>query len=185
MDGKAKKPIYKKWWVWLIAAALLGAIINMGEEEEIPEAEATADIPKPEIPILDKVIEKVSPQKEIDTAKEKPKETPKEEPKEEIQITSAYNLHTEYMDNEIAADKKYKGKQLEVTGNIKNIGKDVLGRLYITLETGDIFSTIQVFFKSSEEDAIAELTKGQEVTIIGRGDGLSLTSVFIKNAEVK
>lgn len=183
METKKQRPFYKKWWVWLITAAILGAIINMGEDEEIPEA--TADISKPEIPLLDKVIEKTSVQIEPEKQKETPKGEPEEETKEEILIVSAYDLHTEYMNNEIAADKKYKRKQVEVTGNIKNIGKDILGRMYITLETGDIFSTIQVFFKSSEEDAVAELTKGQEVTIVGSGDGLSLTSVFIKNAEVK
>ncbi|HSL87153.1 MAG TPA: DUF4352 domain-containing protein [Bacteroidales bacterium] len=31
---KIKKPIYKKWWVWLLAVVIIGAALSGGDEEE-------------------------------------------------------------------------------------------------------------------------------------------------------
>lgn len=59
---KAIKPIFKKWWFWLIVILLLAGIGNMIEE---PEAEQVSGQPKTE------------------EKKEEPKKTEKEKPKEE------------------------------------------------------------------------------------------------------
>ena len=50
-----------------------------------------------------------------------------------IDIT-ATDLHAAYTANEIAADQKYKGKTLRVSGEIADIGKDILATPYVVLD---------------------------------------------------
>lgn len=121
------------------------------------------------------------PKSDSKPAKEKKKETPKEET---ISITAG-DLYQAYEDNEIAADKNYKGKLLEVTGTISDFGVDVFGTSYIKLDTGGPFKDTQVFFKKGEDDKIAELSKGESVTVIGTGGGLVITSVVINKSVIK
>src|ERR1700736_1804386 len=39
-------------------------------------------------------------------------------------------LYRAYDANEVAADEKYKGKSVKITGKVQNIGKDILGSPY-------------------------------------------------------
>lgn len=98
---------------------------------------------------------------------------------------SAMDLYQEYKDNEVKADNRYKKETLEITGTINNIGKDIVNSIYITLDVGEYLSSVQCYFKDSESESVANLTKGEEVTIIGRCDGMTLTSVTIKNSKIK
>lgn len=98
---------------------------------------------------------------------------------------SAMDLYQEYKDNEVKADNRYKKETLEITGTINNIGKDIVNSIYITLDVGEYLSSVQCYFKDSESESVANLIKGQEVTIIGRCDGMTLTSVIIKNSKIK
>lgn len=103
---------------------------------------------------------------------------------EPIKVT-AVNLYKEYDSNEVKADKKYKGQEIEVTGKVADISKDFLGEIYISISTGAIFSNVMVYFEKSEEDKIAELDKGQNITIVGNGDGMMMGSPIIKKAKIK
>ena len=92
-----------------------------------------------------------------------------------ISIT-AVELADAYEKNEVKADKDYKGKSLEITGTIKEIGT-VLSQTFVVLSSGKEFSItdIQCFFDNQAEiDKIAELTKGNQVTVQGKVDGKSL-----------
>jgi len=105
-------------------------------------------------------------------------------PENVITITSS-QLFAEYEANDIAADKKYKGKILEVSGTVENISRDILDNIYVTLETGqfEIFS-IQCFFADRFEDQAAELRPGQYLTIRGRCDG-KFGNVILKDSIIK
>lgn len=187
MDGKAKKPFYKKWWIWLIAAALLGAIINFGELEETPQAQPKA--PKVQVAATDDVSDKEEENNKEPQQKEnvKPTKTPKVEEKiEEVIVISVQDLYNAYQDNEVAADLKYKHKMLEVTGVISDFGVDVFGTAFIKFDTGKgPFNDAQVFFKKGQEEKISELSKGETITFVGKGGGLIITSVVINKAELK
>ncbi|WP_438312326.1 OB-fold protein [Sporosarcina sp. FA9] len=172
--GKVKKPFYKKWWVWLIVIFIIGAVAVQGEDE-------AKDGEK--IPVSAPEQEKADDKKPEEKKKEKEPEV--EKPKEEAIVISAVDLYSAYDDNEIAADQKYKGKQLEVTGTIKDIGKDILDSMYITLDTGDVLGSIQVYFPKDDADSVAALSKGQDVTVIGKGDGFLLFTVSLKKSQVK
>ena len=55
-------------------------------------------------------------------------------------------LYKDYSNNEIAADDKYKGKIIQVTGTIRDIGNDIMDDAYVTLIGDEFFGDIQHFF---------------------------------------
>jgi len=84
---------------------------------------------------------------------------------------SAQKLYADYEANEVAADKKYKGKILVVIGEIDDIGKDITDTIYITLKGNKYFGSIQCFFSKDNEDEIVNLSKGNYVAVKGKCDG--------------
>lgn len=100
----------------------------------------------------------------------------------EILKITAIDLANTYKANEINADKIYKGRQIELTGNVYDIS-DMLGSQSITIE-GQDYNNVLCFFKANQKDKLATLVKGQSITIIGLVEGYSLMTV-VKNCEIK
>ena len=71
------------------------------------------------------------------------------------------------------ADANYKGKILEVTGTISNIGKDILDTPYVALTDGKQYSitSIQCMFDKSDQGQLTTLNKDTKITLRGRGNG--------------
>jgi hypothetical protein len=84
----------------------------------------------------------------------------------------ATSLVTSYINNEVAADNNFKEKKFYVEGYIENIGKDILDDIYITLKSGDMLRTVQCYI--DDKNRVAELRKGQKVTIFGQCEGLMM-----------
>lgn len=105
-----------------------------------------------------------------------PTETP-------VGVTSAELLEA-YKGNAIAADQKYKGRLLAVTGAIQSIEK-AFGSSYVTLQGSqpDILS-VQCFFPASEDPSLAKLQKGGTCTVVGRCDGKTL-NVILKDCKLQ
>lgn len=104
-------------------------------------------------------------------------------PKPVLKVT-ANELYKAYDSNEVKADNTYKGKDLEIAGTISDIGKDILDDIYITIETDDIIFSIQCYFTEEYESKVADLEKGQKITIQGVCDG-KLGNVLIKDCIIK
>ena len=85
---------------------------------------------------------------------------------------SASKLYKEYNENEIAADEKYKGKIIEVTGVIRDIGNDIMDNAYITLVGNEYFGDIQCYF--NEKSVVSKLSKGKRITVMGSCSGLMI-----------
>ena len=96
---------------------------------------------------------------------------------------SANKLYAAYDQNEVAADEKYKGKKLGVTGVIGDIGKDVFDEPYVSLNIGYL-QNINCYFDEDNNKIISKLRKGQRVTIIGECKGKSITNVILKECEL-
>lgn len=97
--------------------------------------------------------------------------TPTEEPTHSV---TAAELVGAYEGNELAAEKKYEGQIVEVTGVVGDIKKDILDDAYVTLGTGKQFEVRQVqCFLANGVDATA-LAKGDQVTLTGRVEGLMM-----------
>ena len=96
-------------------------------------------------------------------------------------------LHQEYMDNPIAADAKYKGKILKLTGVVEDIDREIAGNTYVTFNIGGQYSfkNVRITFKKSEETKVAQFKKGQTITIKGKCNGTLLsTTVSLIDCEV-
>jgi len=86
-------------------------------------------------------------------------------------------LYSEYEANEVAADQKYEGKILRVQGTVAEIGKDVFFDTppYVTLGVVggfDWYLGVVCFF--NEENEVAQLSKGDTITVQGRYEGYLL-----------
>lgn len=93
-------------------------------------------------------------------------------PAEVIKVTAA-QLYSAYKANEISADSQYKGKLLEVSGSVNNVGK-TFNSPYVALKGDTYFGDIQCMLRDSEQSKAATLQKGQQVTVQGENIGLTL-----------
>jgi hypothetical protein len=99
-------------------------------------------------------------------------------------VISAKKLYEEYDENEPAADEKYKGKVLEVTGPIKSIDKDYFDSINLELETGQILSGVTAKLAPSEKSKATTLKKKQQVSVRCRGKGRLLTSAMLEDCKI-
>lgn len=106
------------------------------------------------------------------TADTSTSETTEATPDEKAVEISATALTKAYEENELAADEKYKGKTLEVSGTVSNIA-ETLGSYTVQLKGHNIVLTVMCSFEESEKSNIAKLKKGQKATLIGKGDGFT------------
>lgn len=97
---------------------------------------------------------------------------------------SAADLLAQYETNEVAADRVYKGKLVEVRGVVDNVGKDILGQMYVALKGGNEFGIfcVQCFFGRDWESALATVKPGYIYKIRGKCTG-KLGNVLLKECE--
>ncbi len=58
-----------------------------------------------------------------------------------------------------------------MSGTIENIGKDILGTMYVSLKTDNVIFSVQCMFDDEHTSEVANASQGQQVTIKGRCDG--------------
>jgi len=97
---------------------------------------------------------------------------------------SAVRLFADYDSNEVAADQKYKGKTLLVSGTVNDIGKDIMDTMYVTLVGDGVIGQVQCFFAKSHAGALAGLSKGMNVSVKGRCDG-KMMNVMMKGCTLQ
>lgn len=81
-------------------------------------------------------------------------------------------LTKEYDDNEVAADGKYRDKQLVVTGQLDDVS-ETFGSLSVRLKGHNAIVDVMCPIEESQRSAAAALKKGSTVTITGKGDGMT------------
>ncbi|RCX20846.1 putative nucleic acid binding protein [Anaerobacterium chartisolvens] len=167
---KTKKPITKKWWFWVIIVVVaIGVIANLGGNKD---KDMAASNPTGRVQGSTNQETSTPP-----TEGDKEKQQPEQKPEQTIDVTvTAEELAKAYDDNEVKGNQLYKNKLAEITGKIDSIG-EVLGQTYIVLSAEEDFAVTQVQcnFKDKDEIAkIAEMSKGDEVTVVGTIDGKSL-----------
>lgn len=109
--------------------------------------------------------------------------------KQEVQqptIVDATALVGEFDKNKLAANDKYKDKQVQTTGYIKNISNDVTGSYYLSLNPNNdqyYFGTsITCYFADKNE--LTSLSNGQSVTVQGTMQEMTLGIVAMKDCKV-
>ena len=90
-----------------------------------------------------------------------------------LTAVAAVSLAAAYGANEIAADQKFKGKRLAISGTVEGVGRDLLNSMFVTLAgPPDSFREVQCFFGDELRGQLAQLSPGQSITVAGRCDGL-------------
>ncbi len=165
-----KKAWYKKWWVVTIAIiAILYAIGNSAVEDTKQKvSDDIAGAPAEENKTAD--TQTVAPEKSIP----------------DVTVTSAV-LAKEYKENEVAADSKYKGKLIEITGKITGVTNGTFDdEIIVKLSDGEYdFNGSQCYMKESERDKALAMKKDQTVTLIGTGNSATIGSPMLKDCWVK
>ena len=197
--------------VGLIAVFLLGLIIACESEEDIAKQIGTATrVPETTERILSftemrrtteakrqttEAINTMTPVQRVtgETKTVTPVQQVTEETKTvtTAQQVTAEQLFAEYEANEIAADVKYKGNIVVVTGTVSDIGRDFLNENpYIILVAGGLLGAmalagVECKFPESEEAGIASLSKGEAITVTGKVEGKTFIGVELSGCTLK
>lgn len=92
-------------------------------------------------------------------------------------------LFDEYQKDKEAADRKYKGKVLTITGTVDTVKVGLSGNPYVTMKTSNLILRVQFLFKRKDESALSRLRKGDQATIRGRVSG-RIGNVLLEECEV-
>ncbi len=90
---------------------------------------------------------------------------------------TADQLFERYEANEIDADQAFKGRRVMISGEIDSIGKEILGRPYVTFKVArSRLSSVQAVFVN--ENDLRTMHRGEFVTAICTVDGKTLGNVL-------
>jgi hypothetical protein len=104
-------------------------------------------------------------------------------PQEQPKKVSLDTLYNDYQANEVAADNKYRGHLLMVSGSINRIAKNLMDQTYLALNLDGRVFDINAVLASPYLPVAAALSKGQMVTLVCVGDGKVITP-DIKNCAI-
>ncbi len=172
-NAQTKKPWYKKWWV--ITIAVIAVLYSVGNG-------ATEDATKKMAEDQASGVQPVSQE----TKKTEAEPAKAENTNPEVVITSI-NLSKEYSENEVSADAKYKGKLIEISGKMTSVDNGTFdNEMIVRLSDGKYdMNNAWCYMKESEREKVLTLKKGQQVTLIGKGDSATLSSPVLKGCVVK
>ena len=105
-------------------------------------------------------------------------------PAAEVIKVTAKQLVKDYEENEAAGDAKYKGKALEVSGQLEAIEKGMMDETNLQLQGKD-FKNVLATLKESEEEKALKLKKKSKITLncISGGEFASLP--VLKDCSIK
>jgi hypothetical protein len=160
-----------------LSLVLLGSSVDPKKNLKGNTASAATDAPT-EAPV-EKPLSEADKKKLTVDYEAKYKAQAAQEAKERAdQTIKAPELVSVYQENEVKADKAFKGKTFYVTGTIEDIKKDITDDIYVTLEGDGVLRQVQCYFDN--EDIAADFRKGQRVTFKGKCDGLMM-NVLMKD----
>lgn len=147
---KTKKPIFKKWWFWVIIIVMIAVIASMGKGKDSDKAGGTADTEKNGVATT--VAGTTT------------------EAKTEYETVDIQQMLDDLKNNAMKAEQTYQNKHVEITGKIAGFDSD--GR-YITIEPVNAdewnFETIMCYIKKDEhKQVLMEKSKGDTVVIKGK-----------------
>lgn len=151
--GKKKRPVYKKWWFWvLMGLATIMTIAIISPSEEVSD------------------ISNNTSNSSQTTQKEENKSQGKEENKIEYVKTDLKTMLDELDENALKAERTYQDKYVEVVGEIANFDSD---GSYISIEPVNAddwsFETVLCKIKNDDQlDFLLQKKKGDKVTIKGQ-----------------
>ena len=93
-----------------------------------------------------------------------------------IENINVSQILSDYESNEVAADNKYKGKIVRVTGVVNSIKKDLMDHPYLNISRdGEVdLPMFQASFDKSMNKTLGSISKGSVVTVTCKIDGLMM-----------
>lgn len=79
--------------------------------------------------------------------------------------TTPAQLYKLYEANEVAADNQLAGHTIQMTGQVKEIRKDITDSAVLVFDTGVMFSDAQAELEDSQKARASSLRAGQKVTV--------------------
>lgn len=167
--------------IGLVVLGVIGSALGGGGEADPAAAADTTAVAKPADA---KDTEKVAADKSDPKATEKPKAKPKPKPKA-VKV-EAVAMIQEYEDNELAADKKYKGKTIEVSGVVAEIDTEFFDtdQYVLRIGNGDEFEFLYVSCNDMSSEELETLTVGDGVTAVGKFDDGGDLGVELKKCKL-
>lgn len=172
--AKASRPWYKKKRYWLLAFVLLIAIISAASGGGDAVDETTSDGGDTSSAADD------SGSESNESAEEKA------EPAEKAMKVEAKQIIKDYEDNEAAADAKYRGKVLEVSGVIEKVDTDFIDdeEYIVRVGAGGAWDFLTVDCPGQSADDVSALKKGNDITVVGMFDDGGDLGVTLKDCKV-
>lgn len=96
---------------------------------------------------------------------------------------SAAQLYSIYKNNEVAADAKFKGQRMCISGRIRAIDVDFIGNPSVRIAIDD-FDDVHCDFSKADKPSLASLVAGQEISIEGKCDGLLLGDPVLRECKL-
>ena len=112
-------------------------------------------------------------------------DTPKEKNKAPQVIVNAETLIKDYRENEVAADKDYKSKILQVEGVVFQVKKEGISRIIVILQESKSYWGVKCQLNKDYEDDAEDLRAGDNITIIGRCMGIRNNFPYLSNCRIK
>lgn len=173
--AKASRPWYKKKRYGLLAVVLIVAIASAtgsggesGDGDSVAASDSNESSPKGE-------------SSKSTSKSDSEKSTPKP-----LKV-EAKTLLKEFEENEAAADGKYKGKTLQVTGVLDKVDTEIFddSQYVARVGAGTAYDFITVNCNDQSADDVSSLKKGQDITVIGKFDDGGDLGVELKNCTIK
>ena len=84
---------------------------------------------------------------------------------------TAKEVAAKYKENEVAGDQMYKGKKLEISGNIYSIDSSYDDSVIVRLNGSEMFYSVDCHLDDSEKSKAAQLKKGSDIVLLCTSDG--------------
>ena len=164
--AKVKKPFYKRWWFILLVVLVIGGALA-GGDEDTTSGEVTAGETNTEV---------------IADADE---ETTEEVVEEEPIIVTADEILNDYVENEVNANKVYKGELVQVTGKLNSISETDSGKVSIVISPeSDELWLEDISVELEDSTGIENTSTDSEITVKGTADTGILYKVVLKKATI-
>jgi hypothetical protein len=180
--AKASRNWYqkKRWWAAGALALIIigGGMSGNGETTDNQEL-AASDANTQSEPSEQSADETAAQEEEADE--------PAPEPAEPKAIkVPAKKILKEFEENEAAADAKYKGKVIEVTGKVDKVDTEIWDdeQYVVRVNGGGDWDFLSVNCNDLPASAVTSLKKGQDVTVRGEFDDGGDLGVEIKDCKV-
>jgi hypothetical protein len=95
-------------------------------------------------------------------------------------ITAA-ELWAAYGANAAAADAKWKGKPVEISGTVVDVRRDFRGKTLVRLATGDALETVHASITTRDADPRAVPSRGQTLALACTGAGRAIGAPLLES----